>query len=78
MLRRKKIDETSKTPASKKIKQENKLKEVQQEKNKLTYKSAFDAKSEKLANEDTNEEVMSTVKFETRNKNDSNFEGSTV
>ena len=35
-------------------------------------------KLEKLANEDANEEFMSTVKFETSNKNDSNFEGSTV
>ena len=35
-------------------------------------------KLEKLANEDANEEVTSTVKFETINKNDSNFEGSTV
>ena len=67
------LDETLKTPASKKIKRENKLKAVQQEKNKLTCKSEFDMKLEKLANEDTNEEVMSTVKFETSNKDDSYF-----
>ena len=72
------LDETLKTLAIKKNKRENKLKEVQQETNKLTYESAFDTKLEKFSNEDTTEEVTSTVKFETINKNDTNFEGSAV
>ena len=35
-------------------------------------------KLEKLANEDANKEVTSTVKFETSKKNNSDFEGSAV